>query len=412
MAVAYHPYGQIYSPPELPPYLKDVNDLKPVVGCPTNQELIAIHTVIRIAQQAINIPGMGGTIILSQLSEHLFNVQMARYRSKYVEMVFPEAMTYTPPALPAHLSVQLEPISSAPSDEEIIKVQDAIRSYQQFANASSIFDPNINMELSQHLFDIQMARYTQRARTIRRTEHTTQPERTCTNNVGTAAGVGIDQPTQQVPDMQARDAIERSNRLAEQANQLTERTNLLIERSNQIAERANQLLERPNEPLQQSNSLAEKFIELFGKLNGHFEHSHRLAELSTKPVEKLEEVLRDISRVLARIQHAIVRNNRNNTTKAADCLTNEKGYTPGGAESHLGTFDLLSIHFAGQATCSLPVMINGTTHNLPLDNNWVGLFLRFYGIGENYFESKTSNTLIDAGNARVVLSRYISSCLG
>ncbi|CUA74393.1 hypothetical protein RSOLAG22IIIB_11187 [Rhizoctonia solani] len=355
---------------------------------------------------------MGGTTHLSQLSEHLFNVQMARYRSKYVEMVFPEAMAYIPPALPTHLSVQLEPISGAPSDEEIIKVQDAIRSYQQFANASSIFDPNINMELSQHLFDIQMARYTQRARTIRRTEHTTEPERTYTNNFGTAADVEFDQPTQQAPGTQVRDAIERSNRLAEQANQLTERTNLLIERSNQIAEHANQLLERPNEPLQQSNSLVENFIELLGKLNGHFEHSHRIAELSIKPVEKLEEVLRDISRVLARIQHAIVRNNRNNTAKAADCLTNEKGYTPGGEESHFGNLDCLSSHFSGQAACTLPVMINGTSHNLLLSDTWVGLFLRFYGIGEYYFESKTSNTLKDAGGARVVLGRYLSSCLG
>ncbi|CAE7108028.1 unnamed protein product [Rhizoctonia solani] len=432
--------GQIYSPPELPPYLK-AYDLRPIVGVPTDQELISIHAVMRIVQTAVDIPGMGAATLLAQLSDYLFSVQLAKYRNKYMDVVFPENTTYTPPALPAHLSVQLEPISGVPSDEEItgcnsilptVRKWYATARYQKFRMlkypllVSSIFDPSVNMELSQYLFDIQMARYQQRAKQSRlvsvlpdgsiaipakiaqQTDDSIEQDR----EVQTEDGVGFSQSIQMVPNPEIRDAIERSNQLADRANQLVEQTNLLIERSNQIAERANQLSERSSQPVEQSSSLLERFTELFGRLNGHFEHSNRLAEISTKPVEKLEEALRDISRVLARIQHAIVRNHTGNTVKAADCLTNEKGYTPGGVEAGYGYFDYTSKKFTGQAGCQLPVMVNGTCHDLPLNDVWLGIFLRFYGVGENYFESKTSNKLRDAAGARIVFGRYLSSCLG
>ena len=42
-------------------------------------------------------------------------------------------------------------------------------------------------------------------------------------------------------------------------------------------------------------------------MSGQFEQYNRLFELSTKPIEKLEDVLRNINRVLVGIQHAIVR---------------------------------------------------------------------------------------------------------
>lgn len=36
-------------PPQLPEYLKNIHDLKPIVGVPDDEEVIAIHTVIRAA---------------------------------------------------------------------------------------------------------------------------------------------------------------------------------------------------------------------------------------------------------------------------------------------------------------------------------------------------------------------------
>ncbi|KAG8687015.1 hypothetical protein FRC11_007956 [Ceratobasidium sp. 423] len=144
-----------------------------------------------------------------------------------------------------------------------------------------------------------------------------------TNNAGTGASTIEARPTR---DVGIQDALERSNRLAEQTNQL-------IERSNHIAERANQLVEQSNHPAEQSNRLAERFDQLLERLSQHLEESNRLAKESMQPVEKLGEMLRDTNRLLMRIQHAIVRNHKGNTIKALECLANEKGDTPATSET-------------------------------------------------------------------------------
>ncbi|CAE6400683.1 unnamed protein product [Rhizoctonia solani] len=87
-----------------------------------------------MAQKAVDIPGTGDPALLARLYEHLFDIQIAKYRNRYLSVVFPETTAYTPPALPAHVTVQLEPVTGAPSEEEVIKVQSAIRSYDQFSN--------------------------------------------------------------------------------------------------------------------------------------------------------------------------------------------------------------------------------------------------------------------------------------
>ncbi|KAG8682577.1 hypothetical protein FRC11_014684, partial [Ceratobasidium sp. 423] len=346
------PVAHTSSPPELPPYLKTVCDLKPIVGTPTDDELVGIHVVVQVANKVVDVQGVGDSALLARLSEHLFNAQMgkrlssattphilmvvARYRGKYTGTVFPENTTYIPPTLPAHVTVHLESITGVPSEEDVIKVQTAMRSYQQFSNIPSMFDTRINMELSQHLFDIQMARYTQRARqshpntvphqaldssTIERTADVIEGSNATGNNPGSGANVRLVRPEQSAQDAGIRDAMEKSNRLAEQANQLAERANLLIERSNQ-------LMERSSEPAEQSNRLAERFNELFGRLIEHFERSDTLAEGLIKPMEKIGDVLGNINRVLVRIQHAIIRNCKGNTLESMDCLTNERGETP------------------------------------------------------------------------------------
>ncbi|KAL5632039.1 hypothetical protein ACGC1H_000160 [Rhizoctonia solani] len=309
------PFDQT-TPPELPPFLKNVCDLKPIQGAPSDEEIIGIHAVVRVANKAADIQGVGDPTLLPQLLGHLFDVQMAKYQSKYSGAMFPENSTYTPPPLPVHITVQLGPVAGAPSEEEIGKVHEAIRSYQQFAHAPSLFDPRVDMELHQHLFDIQMARHRQRARNQVRVptnlsstaaQETNVAEENM-NNAGT--GDNATQPhgrTRPVNDASVHEAIERSNRLAEQTNQLAERANILIEQSNRISERANQLLERANTPVEQPNTLAERFNGLFEQLNQHMEESNRLTKESMQPVEKLGDILRNMNRVLVRVQHAIVR---------------------------------------------------------------------------------------------------------
>ncbi|CAE6508554.1 unnamed protein product [Rhizoctonia solani] len=427
------PIDQVCSPPTLPPYLRSVYDLKPVVGAPSDDEVIGIHAVMRMAQKAVDIPGTGNPVLIARLAEHLFEVQMVKYRSKYDD-AFPKSTTYTPPTLPSHVTSQLKQVIGTPSEEEIINVQDAIRAYNQFANVPSMFDPYTNMELSQHLFDIQMARYIQRSKNhdtpvhppglplssssaTARPIHDAAREEPATDNLETETDP-IASPNYTMPatlNVDLRNSIQRYDRLVEQTIQLTERSNLLIERSNQIAQRANELAERSIQPTQQSNTLVEKFITLLGRLNEHFDQSNRIADQSMKRVKKLEDVLGNINRVLVGIQHAIVRNHKGNMPKAADCLVNERGDTPG-QSSQLGhaTFEWLSLQYSSKPNCQLPVIIEGTQQTLHIDDTWLGDFLRFYGVGEEYFESKTGTTFKAGyeGAARILFSNYLSSCLG
>ncbi|CAE6439317.1 unnamed protein product [Rhizoctonia solani] len=417
-----YPNVQIYSPPELPPYLESVHHLQPIVGVPNDDELIGIFSVILVAEKAAEIPGMGNPGLIFRLSEHLFDVQMARYRSKYLITTFPESTVYTPPALPAHVNIRLEPIAVAPSEEELIKVQDAMRVYRQFSNVPSMFDPHVNMELSQYLFDIQMGKHTQRAwqnnarpnnapftnlpRTGERPNNlSNKPSTSGTNNSGTGENViGLAQLTQVIRDAGVQDAIERSNRLAEQAN-------CLIERSNQLAERSNQLVERSNQPIEQSNQFADRFNELLQRQNQHMERSIELAKESTKPIEKLGGVLENINKVLVRIQHAIVRNHKGNTTRALDCLVNEKGETPV-ISSVTGAYTFAD--FMKEDEIPLPVIIDGVPQVASISEDFLGRFLRFYGIGNAFLKSPSSTELHPGCEytARVTLSEYLNLCLG
>ncbi|CAE6493346.1 unnamed protein product [Rhizoctonia solani] len=125
---------QICYPPELPAYLKNVYDLKPIVGVPIDADVIGIHAVIQAANRVSGVPGMHDPGLLMGLADHLFSVQMAEYRSKFSLVIFPSDATYTPPELPAHVSVKLEPVSGTPSDDEMTKAQEALRFYQQFSH--------------------------------------------------------------------------------------------------------------------------------------------------------------------------------------------------------------------------------------------------------------------------------------
>ena len=86
---------QIYEPPSLPDYLKNIFDLKPVVGIPSDEEVKGIHAVIRAAYNVSHgelyrkyhsacdmllmariVPGMFDSVLSMQLAQHLFEVQM------------------------------------------------------------------------------------------------------------------------------------------------------------------------------------------------------------------------------------------------------------------------------------------------------------------------------------------------
>ncbi|KAG8755342.1 hypothetical protein FRC11_006104, partial [Ceratobasidium sp. 423] len=319
----------------------------------------------------------------------------------------------------------LEPISSAPSDEQVTKVHEAIRSYQKYSEIPSMFEPQVHAELSQHLFDIQMARYMSSAaqRQPSSTPHeTTQyptssrvaeravdvaDETIAHNNAGSGSSVT---ESRQLQDTGIRDILERSNQLAERANQLSERSNQLIERSNQIAEQSNQPTERPRPdgPVEQSadrsNQLAERFNELTGQLNQYFSRSNQLVEEYKKPVEQLGDVLRTINKVLVGIQHAIVRNCMSNTEDAVRCLVNEKGDTPKVPSDLWGSHPGKKIHLQ---------LAVGDVYSAIVDKQ-VAYFLRFYDIQGEFFKDHEKTELRDeqANTARKSLEAYWASALG
>ncbi|CAE6416753.1 unnamed protein product [Rhizoctonia solani] len=462
----YPPAGICY-PPELPNYLKNIYELKPIIGVPSDDEVIRIHVVLQAARKASEIPGMYDSGLLMDLADHLFGAQMARYRSKYSLITFPSDATYTPPTLPAHISVKLELISGAPTDEEMTRAQDALRSYQQFNHAPSMFDAHTNMELSQHLFDLQMARYMRRAGEIQpsleppaiaKPENLVQSMRpsfditedtVTTNNLGTGGNATGVSHTSHLASVDVRELMERSNQLAERFNQLLERSNELVERygqpseqpnslaerfdqvlerlthfvertresdeqskSDQLAERFNQLLERFNQLAEQSSQSANRSNELADQSNELIRKANQLAEQATKPIERTADLLKNINKVLVGIQHAIVRNHKGNTLYAVDCLVNEAGQTPkeGLGRRFSWKFELTSRTDDNR----LPVRIEGAPQVSFMYNLWLGRYLRFYGIGETLRDNAASTTL-KAGKeqeARETLSDYLSSCLG
>ncbi|CAE7050932.1 unnamed protein product [Rhizoctonia solani] len=435
ITISSYPANQVLTPPDLPPYLENICKLGTIDGVPSNEQVIEIHTTIRVAHKVVDLQGMGDPVLLAQLSEHLFNAQMgmrsslarcpeaylivsARYRHKYPCSIFPTHTTYTPPALPVHMPVKLEPISGPPSQEDIIKVHSAIQSYQKLTDIPSLFDPQVNADLSQHLFDIQMAQYIGRcshAGPAPRRNAPAQPTgpaqpmggmdkeiATSTNNPGRAAeAADVHQASPSPTDTIVREAIERSNQLAERSNQL-------IESSNQIVEQLIQAVGQSNQP---RNSVMEKVTESLEQLNNRFERSNHLAEALTKPVEKLGNTLKNINKVLVSIQHAIVRNHKDNTLSAVDCLVNEEGET---CRTSWNTFNSIISHdHSNNAKLAFPVVVDGIRRNCNLPDAWVALLLRFFGIGNDFFADEGSFNLKTGCEkaARSTLSLYLSSRL-
>ncbi|CAE6410540.1 unnamed protein product [Rhizoctonia solani] len=91
----WYPPGQACYPPELPASFRSIHDLKPIVGVPRDDEVIGIHTVMHVASKVSGVPGMHNPRFFMQLADHLFNVQMAKYRSKYSLITSPSVSAYS-----------------------------------------------------------------------------------------------------------------------------------------------------------------------------------------------------------------------------------------------------------------------------------------------------------------------------
>ncbi|CAE6372257.1 unnamed protein product [Rhizoctonia solani] len=143
-------------PPQLPPFLASIFDLKPILGSPSPREVNLVHSAIRALNNVSQTPELRDTELSVELSQHLFDIQMAWHRQKHPVNVLPNEVVYDPPTLPGYIPLEPKSITGPPSSQEIAFVHTALRISQSFANVPSIFDPDLHAEISQHLFDIQL----------------------------------------------------------------------------------------------------------------------------------------------------------------------------------------------------------------------------------------------------------------
>ncbi|CUA74786.1 hypothetical protein RSOLAG22IIIB_11477 [Rhizoctonia solani] len=149
-----------FSPPPLPEYLSRNLNLEVIVGVPTDEQAKAIHDTIRAVNSVSNVPALYDSKLSTQLAQYLFTIQMAVYRNEYPLNLFPGENTYMPPSVPSHIPISLEPVVGAPSDGQLEAAHNAARTLENLAN-SPFFDSTLSVKLSQHVFNIQFARYIQ-----------------------------------------------------------------------------------------------------------------------------------------------------------------------------------------------------------------------------------------------------------
>ncbi|CUA69485.1 hypothetical protein RSOLAG22IIIB_08492 [Rhizoctonia solani] len=150
-------------PPQLPSFLDNIFNLKPIIGNPTREEVKLVHEAIRALNNFPHTSELNNRELSIELSQYLFDIQMICHRQKYPTSVLPNDMVYDPPTLPYYIPIKLKSVTGPPSNKEIASVHTALRISESFANVPSIFDSDFHAELSQHLFDIQLARHVQRS---------------------------------------------------------------------------------------------------------------------------------------------------------------------------------------------------------------------------------------------------------
>ncbi|CAE6437783.1 unnamed protein product [Rhizoctonia solani] len=95
-----------------------------------------------------------------QLSQHLFSAQTAVFQADYsTSLITGERSVFAPPVLPPHIPGTLNRVVGIPSDDDIKAVQNAVQSVENLVNSPQLFDADLSMKLSQHMFNLQIARY-------------------------------------------------------------------------------------------------------------------------------------------------------------------------------------------------------------------------------------------------------------
>ncbi|CUA67642.1 hypothetical protein RSOLAG22IIIB_07500 [Rhizoctonia solani] len=350
-------------PPQLPPFLASVFNLKPILSDPSREEVKLVHEAIRALNNFPQTSGLRNTDLSMELSQHLFDIQMVCHRQKYPTSALPNDVVYDPPTLPAYIPVELKPVNGPPSNEEVASVHTALRISESFANVpASIFDPNLHVQLSQHLFDIQLARHIQRSIVKRLASVTSVAQR------------------QTVLPNDPGDTNANSNTPPSTTSQIVE------------------TMETQNPPVDQSGTINQPISRHNPSASGE------LRKLSELMIE-IRDTLKSGNRILVGTQNSLARG-FNATSYHGDLnrLT-----------SDMGAHSLINDHGEVPEACNLPTF-KYTGHcqkvSLAIDkltDDELARYLRFYGIGEDMIEEGDSLKIKSGmqNDARAALSRRL-----
>ncbi|KDN38373.1 LOW QUALITY PROTEIN: hypothetical protein RSAG8_09577, partial [Rhizoctonia solani AG-8 WAC10335] len=331
-------------PPQLPPFLANVFNLKPILGNPNRDEVKLVHEAVRALHNFPHTSELRNTDLSIELSQHLFDIQMTCHRQKYPTSVLnhpPSDIVYDPPTLPAYIPVELKPVSGPPSNEEVASVHTALRISDSFANVPSVFDPDVHVQLSQHLFDIQLARHVQHL-IMKRTAPANSAPQNQTVSHGVLGGTGASGNPEThtspiVTPIQDAGSTEIQPSTLEQSNSSNEAT-------------GHQNPNERNEP-------------------------HRATELMIEIRDRLDTV----SRILVGTQNSLARG-----FNSSSC---HSSYNGNGIGYNLGAHSLINDHGEVPEIYNLPTFkcpgnrrsVSFAINNLP--ENELAQYLRFYNLG-------------------------------
>ncbi|KAG8713130.1 hypothetical protein FRC11_013204 [Ceratobasidium sp. 423] len=216
---------------------------------------------------------------------------MAVYRNEYPLNVFSGENTYTPPSVPSHIPISLEPVVGAPSDGELESAHGAVRTLENLAN-SPFFDSVFSAKLSQHVFNIQFARYIQDSNQGSFTQGLTNPPpppQTNDNEPPVVTSTHISD----IPNRRDADPIELDSSTPLTSQAVPPALNYVTPESTSVAQ--------PNDKLDQINATQQETNRLLGKsgevlrviertLFSSYFHAHRTANNSWRTLNEKGEL--------------------------------------------------------------------------------------------------------------------------
>ncbi|CUA73067.1 hypothetical protein RSOLAG22IIIB_10512 [Rhizoctonia solani] len=354
-----------FNPPQLPAYLSDTCTLDQIIGTPKNEEMKAIHAAIRGLNSVAHLPSLYNADLSMQLSQHLFDAQMAVYRANYSiqPLATSSASIYVPPALPPDIPGTLDQVVGAPTDAQIQSVQRVVRFVENLLRNPQRFDVDLSMQLSQHLFDLQLARHM----------HNAKKEYYNSNE-------SVNEYISDVPEPNAPYGLTRLESVLQDINKTAKR-------SEQVLEKMNQALHSDRGTKIDGGTAPESNTGIHASLA---RMEQIMIEMQKTMIES-KDVLENVNRVL---------------------ISNQRVQSTVG--SLKSTVHMNPVNQQGRpaSECGLPMLrywLSGTDYVLWMDAPAVAKYLKFFGIGAHLTRSGDNPTLIDgkADEAAKLLFTYI-----